>query len=204
MLDPVTNIEYHTADDRALSPNELEELIETEECAIELYRGTEPILSIAEPRRFRARGVDARVRHPSADPADAFIEVTATITLSLARDRCHPRGATPPSTPVSTAKAEAASNAAAEDGSEDGADTPETWKSGSVTTQVSSDAEDVETVASDRGGSGDEPATSGESPSQPESSDGDDHDEDADSEHEDNDGKLTFSLKDGPADDDGG
>mgnify|MGYP007045611436 FL=1 len=197
MIEP-TDVVFTTADDRALSPNELEELIETEECAIELYRSTEPILSIAEPRRFRARDVDAMVRHPSPEPADAFIEVGFRATRSLARDRCHPRGATPPPTPVSTAKQEAARNAAAEDGTEDGADTPETWKSSAVTTRVSSGAEEVETVASDPHGSDD-----GTSPSaNQQSNDGRADDGDSESD-EDSDGKITFSLKDGPADDDG-
>jgi hypothetical protein len=209
MLDPVSDIEYRTADDQALSPNELEQLIETEECAVELYRGTEPILSIAEPRRFEARGVDARVRHPSVGPSDAFIEVTATITLSLARDRCQPFGATPPPKPVSTAKRDIIeaihdtdADAAAEDGAEDGSDTPETWESSSVTTRVSSDAEEVETVASDRGGGG-EPSPSADTPAEAgELADGDSDPDDED------DGDTKIVLRDGefvevPADDDG-
>jgi hypothetical protein len=201
MIDPVTDLTYRTADDRALGTAELEELLTTEETALELYRGTDAILSVAEPRRFEARGVDAMVRHPSADPADAFIEVSFRATLSLPRDRCQPVGATPPARPVSTARAEAASNAAAEDGSEDGSDTPQTWESSGVTTRVSSGAEEVTSPDADPHGSGDEAATSGESQSQSEASDSDDHDERAESD-DDNDGKITFSLQDGPADDD--
>ncbi len=200
MIDPVTDIEYHTADDQQLGPAELEELLTTEECAIELYRRTEPILSVDEPRRFEARDVDARVRHPSVDPSDAFIEVTATITLRLAKDRCQPVGVTPPARPVSTAKAEAAHNAAAEDGSEDGADTPETWESSGVTTQVSSDAEEVTSPDAAPHGSGDESATSANQ----QSNDGRADDGDADGDEDDNDGKITFSLKDGPDDTDDG
>lgn len=197
MLDPVTNIEYHTADDQQLGSAELEELIETEECAIELYRSTNAILSVAEPRRFDARDVDARVRHPSVDPADAFIEVEFRATLSLPRDRCQPVGVDRPARPVSTARAEAARNAAAEDGAEDGGEAPQTWKSSGVTTQVSSDAEEVTSPDADRGGRGDESATSGCPQSQSESSDSDDHDGRAD---DDDDGKITFSLQSGPAD----
>lgn len=179
MIEP-TDVVYTTADDQQLGPAELEELLTTEECAIELYRRTEPILSVDEPRRFEARDVDARVRHPSVDPSDAFIEVTATITLRLAKDRCQPVGVTPPARPVSTAKCDIIKTVRDSDaddtedgGAQDGADTPETWGSSDVTTQSSSGVEEVEPHPTNRGVGGGGSTTSADTPAEAgESADG--------------------------------
>lgn len=196
MRDPIPKAALRYEPDTStgpLAPSEIVDLLADQRTTITLHQATRPVVAIGDGRRFETTRIQCDVRHPSPNPADAFLELSFSSRLSLPADRCHPVGEAP-SGPQSTVRAEAV-------GAEDSGKPTQTFQTEEYGTDVSAVAEDISLADGNVGVNADELATDGhESADAPTSSDAGTAANDSESESGDDDAPLSFSLSDGPPD----